>query len=363
MSRPAVPPARTQEATIGRSARRTWAVAAALVLVAAGSVGVAAVTRDAGPPCYRTRSSTSPGYDGRSASRVYDWVDVERQATPRFPAGPDLPAALLQDRYVPQGLTGWPSGAASGEDLLLVSAYHDADHDKEADGPSAVFAVVADGPRAGAGAGRMLVGSGHVGGLAVYGGWLYVGTEHEIRGYRLATVRQALAAADDEVRPPDYTRASSHDVANLGSGAGRLWAGRFTDTDPSPLTSYVQTSRSSGELRLQPDAGILVPPQTQGLAVTQDQAVFSTSYGRFSRGALEVVPRGQPGRPVAPAYCFRVPSMNEGVTVLDGRLYLLFESAARTYDRGLLRPANVVPRVHSAALTDLTSLPTDGPGY
>lgn len=311
---------------------------------------------DGDPSCYTTRSTTSPSYAGRSASRVFDWVDVAAQTTPRFSPGVDIPAGLLGSRYVPQGLAGW-AGFGSGEDVLLISAYHDGNADKGSDGPSAVFAVVADGPRAGTSAGRMLIDPGHVGGLAVYGGWLYVGSEHTIRGYRLATVRRALDSGTDVVQHPDYTRPSSHDLANFGVGDGRLWAGRYTMTSPTQLTGYVQTSRSTGALELQPDAGITLPKKTQGLAVTTDHAIFSTSYGRRSRGNLWVVPRGRSSTP----YCFRVPSMNEGVTVLDGRLYVIFESGAHTYDRGLLRPANVVARVYSAALSDVTSLDTTGP--
>ncbi|WP_375424058.1 hypothetical protein [uncultured Friedmanniella sp.] len=333
------------------------AVVAVAVVVAAGAV--VALEHDGGETgCYSRRSTTKPAYPGRSASRVYDWTDVDAQTTSRFGAAVALPDALLEGRYVPQGLAGWPNWDGSGESLLLISAYHDGDADKAADGPSAVFAVVADGPRAGTSAGRMLVDPGHVGGLVVHRGWLYVGSEHEIRGYRLDAVRRALPEGGDDLQPTEYRRSSTHDVANLGSGDGRLWAGRYTKTGSSPLTGYVQTDARAGTLELQADAGILVPPKTQGLTVTADQTISSTSYGRLSRGTLRVVPRGSTA---ARSYCFRVPSMNEGLTVLDGRLYLLFESAARTYDRGLLRPANVIPEVQSASLTDITSLPAEGP--
>lgn len=330
---------------------------AASALVGTASAAVVSTAGDGGEPsCYATRSTTAPAYPGRSASRVYDWVDVTGQTRPRFTPGVDVPAGLLDDRFVPQGLAGWPR---SGEDVLLISAYHDEDHDKSADGPSAVFAVVAGGPRAGTSLGRMLVDSGHVGGLAVYRGWLYVGSEHQIRGWRLATVRRALASSSDTVQPPDYARTSSHDVANLGVGDGQLWAGRYAMTDPTALTGYVQTDRRTGALALQPDAGIVLPQQTQGVAVTTDATIVSASYGRRSRGDLWVVPRSGTTAP----YCLRVPSMNEGVTVLDGRLYLLFESGAQTYDRGLLRPANPITQVHSAALADVTSLVAGGPAY
>lgn len=330
---------------------------ALVALALVGAAVVVVVRADGDPSCYGTRSTRSPAYAGRSASRAYDWVDVTTQQTPRFSPAVDIPAGLLDDRYVPQGLAGWPAWNGSGEDLLLISAYQDGDHDKVADGPSAVFAVVAGGPRAGTSLGRMLIAPGHVGGLAVQGGWLYVGSEHEIRGYRLTRVSRALAGdpGTGTVQPPDYSRPSSHDVASLGSGDGQVWAGRYSMSSPTPLTGYVQTSRSTGALELQPDAGILVPEQTQGVAVTAGQAVFSSSYGRLSRGYLRVAPRLQAGPAGAGSSCFRVPSMNEGVTVLDGRLYVLFESAAHTYDRGLLRPGNRITQVYSAALGDVTT--------
>ncbi len=337
----------------------------AVALIGAAQVAVpptAHADDDDDSYCYTTRSTVTPNYAGPSASRVYDWVDPSAQTTRRFSPKVNIPAGLLDNRYVPQGLTSWANWNGTGEDLLLIAAYHDGDGDSEPDGASAVFGVVANGSRAGTGLGRMLITTGHVGGLAVYRGWLYVGSESDIRGYRLKTVRDALSGADSNtVHPRAYNRTSSFPVAYLGKGDGHLWAGQFSETSSTRLNGYVQTSRTTGTLDYQSDTQVYAPKKAQGVAVTSSQVIFSTSYGRNDRGNIWIFPRGQQSVTDANSYCFRVPSMNEGVTVLRGRLYLGFESGAYTYNRGLDDPDNPITRVHSAALTDVTSLSGGGP--
>lgn len=208
----------------------------------------------------------------------------------------------------------------------------------------------------------MLIAKGHVGGLAVNQGWLHVGSESAIRGYRLGTVKGALAGANtNTVYPRAYNRASSSRVAYLGTGDRHPWAGPFSETSTTHLNGYVQTSSSAGTLDLRPAVQLSAPPKAQGVTVTDTHAIFSTSYGRTARGNLWSYPRDRPADTDAAAYCFRVPTMNEGITVLDGRVHLLFESGAYTYNRGLLDPDNPTTQIHSAALSDVTSLAVGGP--
>ncbi len=59
----------------------------------------------------------------------------------------------------------------------------------------------------------------------------------------------------------------------------------------------------------------------------------------------------------ANSYCFRAPSMNQGITQLNGRVYLSFESAAYTYTKDAGdRPRNSVKRIHTATTAELTAL-------
>lgn len=57
----------------------------------------------------------------------------------------------------------------------------------------------------------------------------------------------------------------------------------------------------------------------------------------------------------ASLYCFRAPSMTEGVTAYGGNAYLVFESASHVY-RGDPKTRNVIPRLHKAKISGLTSL-------
>jgi hypothetical protein len=318
---------------------------------------------DTDPLCYTTQSTTNPFYRGDSASRVYDWVNTGSQTTQRFGQGPAIPAGLYDDRYVPQGIAAWPNWNGTGEDVILISAYHDGDGDKNPDGSSAVFGVVASGSRAGTGLGRMLIANGHVGGLGVYQGWLYVGSESEIRGYRLSKVRNALEGANtNTTEARDYNRPSSYVVGFMGTGDGHLWAGDFDETSAQHLNGYVQTDNATGEIAYQSSTQVYAPKKTQGVTVTATHVIFSTSYTRGDRGNLWVMPRNQDSLSDGNSYCFRAPSMNQGLTVLNGRLYVGFESAAYTYTKDPSDlPRNIIDHLHTATLTSVTGLLAGGP--
>ena len=64
-------------------------------------------------------------------------TDTSAQTTRRFSPGVNIPAGLIDNRYVPQGLTSWPNWNGTSEDLLLIAAYHDGDGNSEPDGASA----------------------------------------------------------------------------------------------------------------------------------------------------------------------------------------------------------------------------------
>ncbi|WP_345506766.1 hypothetical protein [Terrabacter aeriphilus] len=333
-------------------------VAGMLVGSVVGGTSVAHADDDADPLCYTTQGTRAPFYGIPSASKVYDWQNVGAQTTRRFDEGPQIPAGLYADRYVPQGISAWANWNGTSEDVILISAYHDADGDREPDGPSAIFGVVASGPRTGTGLGRMLVANGHVGGIGVHRGWLYVGSESEIRGYRLDKVRGALAGANsDHVFARDYNRPSSYVVGFMGTGDGHLWAGDFDESSAKHLNGYVQTDSGTGALSYVGSTQVYAPKKTQGVTVTSDWVIFSTSYTRGDRGNIWVMPRNQDSLSDGNSYCFRAPSMNQGLTVLGGRLYVGFESAAYTYtkDPGDL-PRNIVDHLHSAPLGSVTGL-------
>ena len=92
--------------------------------------------------------------------------------------------------------------------------------------------------------------------------------------------------------------------------------------------------RPDGDLD-QTSNDIQVPKKTQGLAVLDNYFVFSTSQGRHNRSNVYVVKRGY--SKLTTSYknknlrCVRIPTMSEGVTVSNGRIYQLFESGADCY--------------------------------
>ena len=89
--------------------------------------------------------------------------------------------------------------------------------------------------------------------------------------------------------------------------------------------------------------------------VTANHFIYSTSYGRGNRSNLYVVKRGQKDLDAAALSCFRAPSMTEGITEYNGTAYLVYESASHLYgsDPNTL---NVIPRMHKASISSLTSL-------
>ncbi len=340
---------------VRRSGRVATAVVVSGALCAslAGQLPAQAVA-DESTYCYTTASTSKPFYPGASASTVYDTT---------FTTGTPVAHGLINNRYTPQGLTSWPNWDGSGEDVLLVSAYHDDDADGETDGPSAVYGMVASGPNAGASLGRMLVDEGHVGGIAVYNGWLYVGSEYKINAYPLSTVRTALAGANsDTVYKPAVSRISDFRVGFLGTGDNLLWAGVFSEDSDTTLRSYTSSS-STGALAAGPSSSQVVPKKTQGVAVTSSYVIFSTSYGRNNKSNLWITPRNQTTLTDAQSYCFAAPSMTQGLTVLGSELQVGFESGGYTYTHPSDKPRNIITDTHRATLSAVTALYTTGPAH
>ena len=333
----------------------TIIISASAMLVATAAPSHA--DNDTDPLCYTTRSTVdSSAYSGPSASRIYDWTDSS-QTSQRMRKDVAIPANLISDHYVPQGITGIPNWLGGTEDLLLISAYKDADGDGETDGASAIFGVIANGSRAGQGMGRMLIAEGHVGGIALVGSYVYVGSGNEIRGYQKSTVVSVINAANNStVYARDYNYSASYTVAYLGSGDGHLWAGSFNETDPTHLNAYSVTNSSTGAISYQ--FQYYAPKKTQGVAVTGGHVIFATSYGRHDRGNLWIMEHGQSSLFDGNSTCFRTPTMIEGLTILEGRFYASFESGAYTYTHTHTTddPDNPIYNLHGAPLSWIEGL-------
>ncbi|MFI0468060.1 hypothetical protein ACH347_28600 [Saccharopolyspora sp. 5N102] len=94
-----------------------------------------------------------------------------------------------------------------------------------------------------------------------------------------------------------------------------------------------------------------MPKKAQGLLVTEDKFVFSTSATTKNRSNLYISARAD--HQLEPsARCFRAPSMSEGMTTYGDNAYLLFESGAQVYEH---KTTNPVKKHHRAKTSKLTS--------
>lgn len=326
--------------------------------------------------CYAvpSHSPLPPVYTGDSASSVYDWVEWKISETPttrRFTADVPIASDLIGDDWVPQGLARVSNWAGGTEDLFLISAYLDENHNKVPDArASAIFGVVANGTRAGLSLGRMLIESGHVGGIAVVGNFVYVGSEDEIRIFERSTVASVLKDPNiDYVFHPIRRQPTSWTVGFLGTGVGKLWGGEFDKDNPTTVMAF-STDPTTGVLSY--DYQYVAPARTQGVYVTDDRIIFATSYYRDQPSNIWIMERGQQQiTDDSKSACFQAPSMLEGITVLGDKLYLNYESAAHTYqnydnDGDGVRdgfPRNRVENLHVAPLSWVEGLYTNFRNY
>jgi glutamine cyclotransferase len=134
-----------------------------------------------------------------------------------------------------------------------------------------------------------------------------------------------------------------------------LWAGRFNKKGREFMRAY--TVSGDGALTVR-GGKFQVPAKTQGLVVTDDVFVYSTSHGRKNRSNIYVVKRGEGSSDLdrAKLSCFRAPTMSEGMAVYGDDVYLAYESGASYYLRGDNNPDNVIENLHKAPLAELARL-------
>jgi hypothetical protein len=312
---------------------RILAIPTALLTTAATLTAAltAALPAQAAISCDTATTGGATFYDGPSASKKYD---------ARFSNSASIPNLST---YTPQGAGTWYNWDGSGKDLLLVAAYREG-------ADSEIYGI---DPSTGSTVGVVAIAESHVGGITVSKGWAFVaGQGSSIRKYRLTELRDALKAAGT---PYLAQVGTARDVAGssfIGSYGDSLFAGTFNDTGRG--TMYEYKIADDGTLTTQSGAWE-IPTKTQGLTVTANHFIYSTSYGRGNRSNIYVVKRGQKDLDAAALSCFRAPSMTEGITEYNGTAYLVYESGSYLYasDPATL---NVIPRLHKASISSLTSL-------
>jgi hypothetical protein len=167
----------------------------------------------------------------------------------------------------------------------------------------------------------------HVGGIAVFEtlGWAFVSDDdsHKVRKYPLEKLANAIQKSDKLAAegPPQEVIGSSFLTSH--GPTNTLWAGIFEDSPAGgrPQMKAYKVDKS-------------VPTKTQGLVVTKDFFIFSTSLGRNNRSNLYVLRRGKDETDLDKArlFCFRSPSMSEGIAVYG-------DDRAPGYTTRLLLPA------------------------
>lgn len=313
-------------------------IAAATLTLAAATVVLAAPSQ-AAISCYASTDNGSTWYDGPSASYRYD---------ARFSASSSMSPAVLDSR-TPQGLATWRNWNGSGGTLLLYTAYRN--------GSDAWIQGI--NPASGNRTRVIRVADSHVGGIAVANGWIYVSGRkaadghHTVRKYRPSAFRAVIngTASSSYVKQVGTAR-HVYGASFLSSYGSTLYAGKFNDDGRDKMYRY--RANSDGSLTTI-SGSIQVPQKTQGLVVTGDYYVFSTSYGRANRSNVYIARRGYDNLDSAKLSCFRAPSMAEGASLWDGKVYLSYESGSYAF-RSDPDTRNVIPRLHKVPLSSLTSL-------
>jgi hypothetical protein len=277
-----------------------------------------------------TTTGGKPFYDGPSASKVYD---------ARFSKSA---AVASLGTHTPQGIGTW-SNWDGKKDLLLVASYR----------KGARSQIIGIDPATNKTVGVVAIDATHAGGITTSNGWAFVqGSTNGIRKYKLSTLKTALKAAGTPYIKPVGAERKVYGASFLTSYGGYLWSGKFNDKGRDKMYQY--KVNSNGSLTTLKTAWE-IPTKTQGLMVTGTHFIYSTSYGRDKRSNLYSVRRGQPDLDKAKLYCFRAPSMTEGITGFGSTAYLVYESGSHLY-RGDSKTLNVISNLHKATISSLTKL-------
>lgn len=306
--------------------------------------------------CNANSTVKDPFYPGKASSDVYDNRFKESHNIPFLP------------EHVPQGLatwSNWPNGG-QGEDLLLITSY---DSDKK------YSLIIGIDAKTGKKVGAAKIAYSHVGGIAVFEtlGWAFVSDDdsHKVRKYPLGKLADAIQKSDKLAAEGPAQEVIGSSFLTSHGPTNTLWAGIFEDS-PAGGRPQMKAYKVDKSGQLTPENTIWeVPTKTQGLVVTKDFFIFSTSLGRNNRSNLYVLRRGKDETDLDKArlFCFRSPSMSEGIAVYGDDLYVLHESGAKLYNPPPAPgnpkpdvPRNKITNLHRAKLASLEELaPRSGP--
>ncbi|SFS85303.1 hypothetical protein [Saccharopolyspora flava] len=288
------------------------------------------VTGSAAESAAITCNSDSSGedasfYGGPSAGYTYD---------EKFSAGPAIPGI---PEHTPQGLAAWNDWDGAGHGLLLITAYGP-------DGSNAKIYGV--DPASGKTVGDVEIAETHASGIAIARGWAFVTGRNNseghytIRKYKLSQIADALKAEGSPYLKQTGEAREVYGASFLAGDGNTLYAGKYSRDGREKMYAY--SVAENGDLTT--GKSFEVPKGTQGLMVTGDEFVYSTSLSRDVRSNIYVTTKGATDIDIPATHCFRSPSMSEGIDDLGGTAYVLHESGSGQYPDAL----NVVKRLHKA---------------
>lgn len=269
-------------------------------------------------------------YRGPSAGYTYD---------EKFSAGPKIPGL---PEHTAQGLAAWKDWDGAGNGLLLVSAYGK-------DGSNAKIYGV--DPSSGKTVGDVEIAETHASGIAIAQGWAFVTGRNNaeghytIRKYKLSELADALKAEGSPYVKQTGEAREVYGASFLSGDGNTLYAGKYSRDGREKMYAY--SVAADGELTT--GKSFEIPKGTQGLMVTGDKFVYSTSLSRDVRSNLYVIDKGATDIDIPSTRCFRSPSMSEGIDDLGGNAYVLYESGSYQYPDA----RNVIENLHKAPVAGL----------
>jgi hypothetical protein len=145
--------------------------------------------------------------------------------------------------------------------------------------------------------------------------------------YSMADIKAANGAT---VQP--QTRFPVPASAYLTVYGGRLYVGSFDEEDPGSV--YSVPLGADGQPSGPPVFEATAPPRSQGLAVTEDGYVFSTSWGRENPSELISISHSGEVKHLT------APNMSEGLVIVNGQVHVVYESGASAYQYDGNHPSN-----------------------
>lgn len=226
-----------------------------------------------------------------------------------------------------------PQGMTFAYDYLLISAY-----DLAAEENSVIY--VMDKVTKELLTTLILPSKTHAGGLAFDGSNIWVPTGKKVSAIPLKVIDEAALNGE-----PYYyvtyktTKTLAVTVSFLTYYDNQLWVGSYNELKNTYMYSYELTKKET-KPSLKKKSSIYLPTRVQGIAFTEDGALILSRSCQLYKGLRGYMRQLDVYRPdYANAvnneiplrecvYSVEMPSMNEGIALDDGFIYVLFESAA-----------------------------------